>query len=92
MAKVQSQSTSMPSSISQWAAVEALDGPQGFIPERAAAFQKRRDLVVSLQPARAAELRGLAPTPLGLSSWDGECAQVACSRWACHLSWALASY
>ena len=48
MAKVQSQSTSMPTSISQWAAVEALDGPQNFIPERAAVFQKRRDLVVSM--------------------------------------------
>jgi aspartate aminotransferase len=48
MAKVQSQSTSMPTSISQWAAVEALDGPQGFIPERAKVFQERRDLVVSM--------------------------------------------
>ena len=46
--KVQSQSTSNPSSISQWAAVEALDGPQDFIPERAAVFKDRRDLVVSM--------------------------------------------
>jgi len=48
MAKLQSQSTSNPSSISQYAAVEALNGTQAFIPERAAAFEKRRDLVVSM--------------------------------------------
>jgi aspartate aminotransferase len=48
MAAVQSQSTTMATSISQWAAVEALNGPQDFIKPRAAAFQKRRDLVVSM--------------------------------------------
>ncbi len=48
MAKVMSQSTSNACSISQWAAVEALNGPQGFIAERSAAFEKRRDLVVSM--------------------------------------------
>jgi len=48
MRKVQSQSTSNPCSISQWAAVEALTGPQDFLAERAAAFQRRRDLVVSM--------------------------------------------
>jgi len=48
MAKLQSQSTTNPSSISQWAAVEALNGPQDFIPRNAAAFLKRRDLVVSM--------------------------------------------
>ncbi len=48
MAKIQSQSTSNPSSISQWAAVEALNGPQGFLPERAQVFKERRDLVVSM--------------------------------------------
>jgi aspartate aminotransferase len=48
MAKVISQTTSNPSSISQAAAVEALNGPQDFIPERAAAFEQRRDLVVSM--------------------------------------------
>ncbi|MEO1599336.1 MAG: pyridoxal phosphate-dependent aminotransferase [Pseudomonadota bacterium] len=48
MRKVQSQSTSNPCSISQWAAVEALTGPQDFLKERAAAFQRRRDLVVSM--------------------------------------------
>lgn len=48
MRKVASQTTSNPSSISQWAAVEALNGPQDFLPVRAAAFEKRRDLVVSM--------------------------------------------
>ncbi len=48
MAKLQSQSISNPPSISQWAAVEALNGPQDFIAERQKAFQKRRDLVVSM--------------------------------------------
>ena len=48
MAKIQSQSTSNPCSISQAAAVEALNGPQDFLAERAAAFQNRRDLVVSM--------------------------------------------
>jgi len=45
MAKVQSQSTSNPSSISQAAAVAALDGPHDFIAERNAVFKQRRDLV-----------------------------------------------
>ncbi|MEE8544877.1 MAG: pyridoxal phosphate-dependent aminotransferase [Alphaproteobacteria bacterium] len=48
MAKLQSQSTSNPSSVSQAAAVEALNGPQDFIAERAAIFESRRDLVVSM--------------------------------------------
>jgi aspartate aminotransferase len=46
--KVQSQSTSNPCSISQWAAVEALNGPQDFIPPNNAMFIRRRDLVVSM--------------------------------------------
>jgi len=46
MRKMQSQSTSNPSSISQVAALAALEGPQGFIAERAAIFQQRRDFVV----------------------------------------------
>ena len=48
MAKVQSQSTSNPSSISQWAAVEALNGPQDFIEPNNKIFKGRRDLVVSM--------------------------------------------
>ncbi len=47
MAKLQSQSTSNPSSISQAAAIEALTGPQDLIPERARAYQARRDLVMA---------------------------------------------
>jgi aspartate aminotransferase len=62
MAKAISQTTSNPCSISQWAAVEALNGVQDFIPERAAAFEKRRDLVVSMLN-QAAGLR--CPTPEG---------------------------
>ena len=45
--KIQSQSTSNPSSISQAAAVEALNGEQNFIQERAKAFSERRDFVVN---------------------------------------------
>ena len=45
--KIQSQSTSNPSSISQAAAVEALNGQQNFIKERAEAFKQRRDFVVN---------------------------------------------
>ncbi len=48
MRKIQSQSTSNPSSVSQWAAVEALNGTQDFIAERAEVFKSRRDLVVSM--------------------------------------------
>ena len=47
IAKIQSQSTSNPSSVSQAAAVEALNGTQNFITERSKAFQERRDFVVS---------------------------------------------
>eukprot|EP00439_Symbiodinium_sp_Y106_P089982 s1_g2518.t1 len=62
MTKVQSQSTSNPTSISQWAAVEALNGTQDFIPERAAVFKGRRDLVVSMLN-QATGLK--CPTPEG---------------------------
>ena len=62
MRKLQSQSTSNPCSISQWAAVEALEGPQGFLKDRAEAFKERRDLVVSmLNQAKGLE----CPTPEG---------------------------
>ena len=47
MRKVQSQSTSNPCSISQWAAVEALNGPQDFIAPNNVMFTRRRDLVVA---------------------------------------------
>jgi aspartate aminotransferase len=62
MRKIQSQSTSNPSSISQWAAVEALEGPQEFIAERAGIFKERRDLVVAmLNQAKGID----CPTPEG---------------------------
>ncbi len=62
MRKLQSQSTSNPCSVSQWAAVEALNGPQEFLAERAEIFKQRRDLVVSmLNQAKGLE----CPTPEG---------------------------
>ena len=48
MGKIQSQSTSNPSSISQWAAVEALNGSQDFIPENNKTFARRRDMVCEM--------------------------------------------
>ncbi|MGK6354164.1 pyridoxal phosphate-dependent aminotransferase [Sphingomonas sp. DT-207] len=60
--KLQSQSTSNPCSISQAASVAALTGDQGFLKDRVAAFQARRDLVVSMLN----EVEGMAcPTPEG---------------------------
>jgi aspartate aminotransferase len=62
MAKLQSQTVSNPASISQWASVEALNGPQDFIVGFRRAFQERRDLVVSmLNQARGIE----CPRPEG---------------------------
>ncbi len=62
MGTIQSQSTSNPCSVSQYAALEALSGPQDFLPEFRAAFQRRRDLVVEmLNAADGVE----CPTPEG---------------------------
>lgn len=62
MRKVQSQSTSCPCSIAQWATVEALNGPQDYLQTFAAAFKRRRDMVV----ARVNAIPGLScPTPQG---------------------------
>jgi aspartate aminotransferase len=62
MANIQSQSTSNPCTISQWAAVEALNGPQDFIDRNNAVFKERRDLVVSMLN----QARGIScPTPEG---------------------------
>ncbi len=62
MGTIQSQSTSNPSSVSQYAALEALSGPQDFLPEFRAAFQRRRDLVVGMLN----EAEGVTcPTPEG---------------------------
>ncbi|TCO68310.1 pyridoxal phosphate-dependent aminotransferase [Rhodovulum euryhalinum] len=48
MGTLQSQSTSNPCSIAQWAALEALTGPQDFIASNNAVFQRRRDMVVDM--------------------------------------------
>jgi len=48
MSKLQSQNATNATSISQWAAVEALNGPQDFIPKFQRVFEERRDLVVSM--------------------------------------------
>src|ERR1044072_4714786 len=48
MAMIQSQSTTNPAAVSQWAAVEALNGTQDFIPKHNAIFKERRDLAVSM--------------------------------------------
>jgi aspartate aminotransferase len=62
MRKVQSQSTSNPCSISQWAAVEALNGPQDYIAANNETFRRRRDLVVSMLN----EIEGVScPVPEG---------------------------
>ncbi|HBH89588.1 pyridoxal phosphate-dependent aminotransferase [Ponticaulis sp.] len=62
MRKVISQTTSNPCSISQWASVEALNGPQDFLAERNEVFKTRRDLVV----AELNKAEGLhCPTPEG---------------------------
>ncbi|WP_422029366.1 pyridoxal phosphate-dependent aminotransferase [Roseovarius sp.] len=62
MRKIQSQSTSNPCTISQWAAVEALNGTQAFIAPNNETFRRRRDLV--LEGLRAID--GIeCPTPEG---------------------------
>jgi aspartate aminotransferase len=48
MATLQSQSTTNPNAAAQWAAVEALNGPQDFIPKHNRIFKERRDLCVSM--------------------------------------------
>ena len=73
METIQSQQTSGTSSISQWAAVEALNGPQDFIAQNKAIFQARRDLVVSmLNQANGLE----CPTPEGAFYVYPSCAKL----------------
>lgn len=73
MAVVQSQSSSNPCSISQAAAVEALNGPQGVLAERRTAFKGRRDVVVAM----INEARGLTcRTPEGAFYVYPNCAGV----------------
>ncbi|SDF51584.1 pyridoxal phosphate-dependent aminotransferase [Sulfitobacter delicatus] len=62
MRKIQSQSTSNPCSVSQWAAVEALNGTQDYIPDNNEMFVRRRNLVVEMLSA----IPGVTcPTPEG---------------------------
>ena len=62
MRKIQSQSTSNPCSVSQWAAVEALNGTQDFLTPNNETFKRRRDLVVGMLNA----IDGITcPTPEG---------------------------
>ena len=67
MTTIQSQSTSNPSSISQWASVEALNGPQDFIPVNNKMFKERRDLVVDAQPGQGHRLPAAGRRVLRLS-------------------------
>ncbi|HOV03394.1 MAG TPA: pyridoxal phosphate-dependent aminotransferase [Kaistiaceae bacterium] len=70
---IQSQSTSNPCSIAQWAAVEALNGPQGFIADNNKVFKERRDLVVAMLN----QANGLScPTPEGAFYVYPSCAGV----------------
>lgn len=62
MRKIQSQSTSNPCAVSQWAAIEALNGTQDFLPVHNEMFVRRRDLVVKMLN----EIDGITcPTPEG---------------------------
>jgi aspartate aminotransferase len=73
MGKVISQTTSNPCSISQYAALEALNGPQDFMAERRAVYQQRRDMVV----AGLNKCAGLhCPTPEGAFYVYPSCAGV----------------
>jgi aspartate aminotransferase len=73
IATLQSQSTSNPCSISQWASVEALEGPQDFLKRWVASFQDRRDLVVSMLN----QAKGIScPTPEGAFYVYPSCAGV----------------
>ena len=81
MTKLQGQSTSCPTSISQWAAVEALNGPQDFLKDWLKAFEARRNLVVEglnaangvtcLKPAGAFYVLPSCAGLLGKSSRSG---------------------
>jgi len=73
IATLQSQSTSNPCSISQWASLEALEGPQHFLKRWVASFQDRRDLVVSMLN----QAKGIScPTPEGAFYVYPSCAGV----------------
>ena len=73
MDMLQGQQTSGACSIAQWASVEALDGPQDFIPKSRAVFEGRRDLVVSMLN----QARGIrCPSPEGAFYVYPSCAEA----------------
>src|SRR5580700_8423577 len=73
MAMIQSQSTSNPSAVSQWASVEALNGPKDFIPKHNDVFKERRDLCVSMLN----QAKGIAcPKPEGAFYVYPSCAEA----------------
>lgn len=73
MDMVQGQQTSGASTIAQWAAVEALNGPQDYLEERRQAFERRRDLIVSMLN----QANGLqCPTPEGAFYVYPSCAKL----------------
>ena len=73
MDMLQGQQTSGACSIAQWASVEALEGPQDFIPKSRAVFEGRRDLVVSMLN----QARGLkCPVPEGAFYVYPSCAEL----------------
>ena len=77
METIQSQVTSGTCSISQWAAVEALNGPQDFLKDRRKVFEQRRDLVVSMLN----QTQGIqCPTPDGAFYVYPSCAGVLGKR------------
>jgi aspartate aminotransferase len=77
METIQSQMTSGTCSVSQWAAVEALNGPQDFLKDRRKAFEQRRDLVVSMLN----QAQGIhCPTPDGAFYVYPSCASVLGKR------------
>jgi aspartate aminotransferase len=73
MAMIQSQSTSNPTAVSQWASVEALNGPKDFIPKHNDVFKERRDLCVSMLN----QAKGIAcPKPEGAFYVYPSCAEA----------------
>mgnify|MGYP002481749570 CR=1 FL=1 len=73
MDMIQGQQTSGATSIAQWAAVEALNGTQHFIPENKKIFEGRRDLVVSMLN----QAKGIScPTPEGAFYVYPDCSEL----------------
>jgi aspartate aminotransferase len=77
MSMIQGQQTSGACTIAQWASVEALNGPQDFIPTNRKVFQDRRDLVVSMLN-QASGIK--CPTPEGAFYVYPSCAEAIGTR------------